>query len=190
MVGKGGETPADCRSAKLVCHKLLELRASAVIDLYDLSLPERHRYVRLFSEAAIDAPKELWKPTTFIFDEVHTFCPENGKGESEARNAVLGFPTKGRKRQFGSIFATQRLAKLSKDARAEFLNRMIGMTFEPDDLKAAAGILGITDTHIFNQRMRTMEPGNFFAFGRALCLENTLVNIAACEMWDKQLEDE
>src|SRR5947209_2102103 len=31
LVGKGGETPADPRSAKLVAHKLLELQASAVI---------------------------------------------------------------------------------------------------------------------------------------------------------------
>lgn len=181
LVGKGGETPTDCRSAKLVMHKLLELRASAVIDLYDLSIAERHRYVKLISEAAIDAPKELWRPTTFIFDEVHVFCPENGKGESEAKNAVLGFPTKGRKRQFGSIFATQRLAKLSKDARAEFLNRMIGMTFEPDDLKAAAGILGVTDAADFNKMMRTMQPGNFFSFGRAICLEQTLVKVGPVE---------
>lgn len=44
LVGKGGETPADPRSAALVAHKLLELRASAVCDLYELK-PRRHRRV-------------------------------------------------------------------------------------------------------------------------------------------------
>ena len=57
LVGKDGETPADCRSAQLVMRKLLELRASAVIDLYEMSPAERHRYVRLLSEAAINTPK-------------------------------------------------------------------------------------------------------------------------------------
>ncbi len=184
LVGKGGETPADCRSAKLVMHKILELRASAVFDLYEMSVDERHRYVNLISRAAIDAPKNLWRPTTFVFDEVHEFCPESGKGESEARAAVLSFPTKGRKRRFGSIFATQRLAKLAKDARAEFQNRMMGQTFEPDDLKAAAGILGISgkdETADFFRSMRTMDSGNFFAFGRAICLEQTLVKVGSVE---------
>src|SRR5277367_3907716 len=34
LVGEGGETPADIRSAALVATKLLELGASAVCDLY------------------------------------------------------------------------------------------------------------------------------------------------------------
>lgn len=180
LVGKGGEAATDCRSAKLLIHKLLELRASAVIDLSEMELPERHRYVRLLAEAAINSPKQFWQPTIFVFDEVHTFAPANGKGESEAKNAVIAFPTRGRKRQFISIFATQRLHKLDMDARAEFLNRMIGMTFEPDDLKAAAGILGVSgkeETKEFNHRMRTMEAGIFYAFGRAISLETIQVKI-------------
>ena len=112
------------------------------------------------------------------------YCPEHGKGESEAAAAVLAFPTRGRKRQFLSIFATQRLAKLRKDARAEFLNRMIGMTFEPDDLKVVAGILGISgrdEIPAFNHQMRTMEPGNFYAFGRSICLTPTLIKVGDVE---------
>lgn len=184
LVGKGGDTPADCRSAGLVMRKILELRASAVIDLYELQRHERHRYIKLFCEAAMEAPKEHWRPTTFIFDEVHEFCPENGKGESEAKNAVLAFPTKGRKRQFGSIFATQRLAKLSKDARAEFQNRMIGQMFEPDDIQTAAGILGLGRAEVadFSQMMRTTPSGNFYAFGRAISLlPNTQVRVGPVE---------
>lgn len=60
LVGKGGETPADCRSAKLVMHKLLELRASAIFDLSEMPLHLRHEFVKLISEAAIDSPKQLW----------------------------------------------------------------------------------------------------------------------------------
>lgn len=184
LVGKGGDTPADFRAAKLLMHRLLELRASAVFDLSELSIPERHHYVKLISEAAINSPKELWRPTAFTFDEVHDFCPENGKGNSEAKNAVLGFPTKGRKRGFLSIFATQRVHKLALDARAEMMNRMIGQTFEPDDIKVAASILGIdrgADMDEFKKTLRTMEPGMFYTFGRAVSTEHLLVKVGPVE---------
>src|SRR2546426_5996341 len=35
LVGQGGDVPADLRSARLLAEKLLELRASAVCDLYE-----------------------------------------------------------------------------------------------------------------------------------------------------------
>lgn len=180
LIGPGGEAPADCRSAKLTILKILELRASAVFDLSEMPRFEKHRFIKLLAEAAIDSPKHLWRDTTFIFDEAHDVCPENGKGQSEARAAVLGFPTKGRKRHFGCIFATQRLAKLAMDARAEMLNRAVGMMFEPDDIAAAAGILGVVDKserRQFAQNMRTMPEGQFYCFGRAISRETILAKI-------------
>jgi hypothetical protein len=65
LVGKGGETPADIRSAPLVAHKLLELKASAVCDLFELKSKDRHRWVRLFLEALIDAPKSPSRRATW-----------------------------------------------------------------------------------------------------------------------------
>lgn len=181
LIGPGGEAPADCRSAKLTMHKMLELRTSAIFDLSELEPHEKHIYVKIISEAAINSPKEFWRDTLFIFDEAQLFCPENGKGHSEARAAVLGFPTRGRKRGFGCIFATQRLAKLAFDARAEMLNRIIGMMFEPEDVKAAAAILGVKADQEFSRNMRTMPVGNFYGFGRAICLEPQLFQAGPVE---------
>jgi hypothetical protein len=183
LVGKGGETPADPRSAKLVAHKLLELRASAVIDLYEMNPSERHLYVKLFSEAMIDAPKHLWRPTIIIIDEVHTFAPEKGSGESIASDAVTAFPTRGRKRQFCAVFATQRLGKLRKDASAELLNRLVGPTFEDVDLKRAADLLSIPgdEKREFDAKMRVLDPGNFYAIGRAICRERTLFKVGGVQ---------
>jgi hypothetical protein len=183
LVGKGGETPADTRSAGLVAHKLLELRASAVCDLYEMKPGDRHRWVRLFLESVIDAPKSLWRPTVFIVDEAHVFCPEKGFGESEASEAMVGLPTRGRKRRFCTIFATQRLGKLRKDASAELLNRLVGPTFEDVDLKRAAELLSIRseDRRDFDKQMRVLEPGYFFALGRAITKERLLVRIGAVE---------
>src|SRR6185437_14779569 len=46
LVGPEGETPAAVRTAKLLATRLLELGASAIIDLYELPPHQRHEYVR------------------------------------------------------------------------------------------------------------------------------------------------
>jgi hypothetical protein len=171
LVGKGGETPADCRSAALVAHKLLELRASAVCDLYEMKAHERHRWVRLFLEALIDAPKNLWHPTVIIVDEAHSFNPEKGAGESEASDAMIGLATRGRKRGYAAVYATQRLGKLRKDTAAELLNVLVGQTFIDIDRKRAADALGISHgpaEKAFFDNVKTMKPGSFYALGRAI----------------------
>jgi uncharacterized protein DUF87 len=179
LVGKGGETPADARSAALVAHKLLELRASAVCDLYELKPHERHHWVKLFLEGLINAPKNLWRPTVIILDEAHVFCPEGKAGESEASGSVVDLATRGRKRRFCVVMATQRLGKLRKDATAELLNRLVGPTFEDVDLERAADLLSVAaaDKRDFFTQMRMLPPGNFFALGRAICLYRTLLQV-------------
>lgn len=179
LVGKGGETPADTRSAQLVAHRLLELRASAVCDIYELKPQTRHAWVRLFLEAMVDAPKSLWRPTVVIVDEAHTLCPEKGQGESEAFGAMQDIVTRGRKRGFVPIFATQRLAKLSKNVSAEMLNRLVGQTFEDVDQERAADLLSIprSEREEFFREMKVIEPGNFWALGRAIAKDRILVKV-------------
>jgi ribosomal protein L29 len=179
LVGKGGETPADTRSAALVAHKLLELRASAVCDLYEVKPSERHRWVRLFLEALVDAPKRLWHPTVVVVDEAHLFCPEKGTGESEALEAMVDLATRGRKRGLCPVFATQRLGKLRKDAAAELLNVLVGSTFIDVDRERAAEVLGIAraDKPAFFDAIRLLESGHFWALGRAIATERVLIKI-------------
>jgi len=179
LVGKGGETPADPRSAALVAHKLLELKASAVCDLYEMKPFARHEFVRNFLDALIDAPKNLWHPVIIIVDEAHVFCPEKGAGESVASDAMIGLATRGRKRGFACIFATQRLGKLRKDAAAELLNLMVGGTFIDIDRKRAADALGFygAATHKFFDEIKLMARGYFYALGPALALDRVLVHV-------------
>lgn len=179
MVGKGGDTPADCRSAAVLAHKLLELRASAICDLYEMKASERHRWVRLFLEALVDSPKHLWHPVVVIIDEFHLFAPEKGAGESEAAEAVISLATRGRKRGLCLVGATQRIGKLRKDVAAELLNVLVGMTFMDIDRKRAAETLGIPKEELrdFFAQVKTMDEGNFFALGRAISKERLLVKI-------------
>jgi hypothetical protein len=165
LAGKGGDIPAEPRSAAMLAHKLLELGVSAIIDLYELRAQERKAFVRLFLDAMVDAPKDLWHPVMVVLDEAHVFAPE--KDVSEASSAVKDLATRGRKRGYCAVLATQRISKLAKDAAAECNNKLIGRSSIDIDMKRAAYELGFT-THEQLLSLRSLKPGEFFAFGPAL----------------------
>lgn len=156
---------ATPRTAGLLARRLLETRASAIIDIYDLKAHERTRFVRLFLEALINAPKKLYGTALVVIDEAHVFCPQTGQAESAG--AVIDLATRGRKRGFCAVLATQRLSKLHKDAAAETLNKLIGRTGLDVDMKRAADELGFAGKDAALS-LRRLKPGEFFAFGPAL----------------------
>lgn len=172
--GKGGDVAVESRSAAKLAEKLLELKASTIIDLYELPPQERKHFVRLFCEAMVNSPKELWHDTLIIIDEAHVFAPE--KGESEAMGAVIDLATRGRKRGYCVVLATQRLPKLAKDAAAECNNKLIGRASQDIDRKRAAEELGFT-TRDEIISLRDLEPGEFFTFGPAISREVIKIKI-------------
>ncbi len=174
LAGKGGDVPAEPRSAALLARKLLELNVSAIIDLYELDHYSRKLFVKNFLEAMIDAPKELWHQCIIVVDEAHVFCPE--KGQSEASNAVIELTTRGRKRGFCAVLATQRLSKLNKDAAAECNNKLIGRTGLDVDMKRASEELGFTTKEQYLS-LRALEAGEFFVFGTAISTEVKKIKI-------------
>lgn len=170
LAGKGGETAADPRTAALLAGRLLELHASAVLDIYEMKPDSRHEFVMNFLDAMVDAPKALWHPVVVLLDEAHVFCPEKGQGESMAAESVINMASRGRKRGFALVAATQRLGKLSKNCSAELMNVLIGGTFQDIDRKRAAETLGIygKDVHPFFDQVKMLKPGMFFGLGPAI----------------------
>lgn len=174
IVGGNGEVPADVKSAGKLAHKLVELRTSAAINLYDLGHAKRPAYVKAFLDALIDVPKRYWQQTVIVIDEAHQFCPQDGSAES--CEAVIKLQDLGRKRSFCGILATQRLSKLDKDAAAECKNKFIGWT-DPIDQKRAADTLGIpTAERIAFSRFK---DGEWWAFGPALGLRDVVKFVSA-----------
>lgn len=169
LVGKEGDIAADPSSAATLCRRLVELEASAIIDLYELRLSERRRFVRLFLEELINLPRELWHPLLVVLDEAHLYCPERGTGEAESTSAVIDLCTLGRKRGFCAVLATQRISKLHKDAAAELLNVLIGRTGLDVDMRRAGDVLGFDKEQ--RQGLRDLGAGSFYAFGPALSRE-------------------
>jgi len=165
LVGKNGDIPASPKTAEVLARKLLELKVSAIIDLYELQAHERIRFVKLFLDAMINAPKELWHPVLIVIDEAHVFCPE--KDQAESAGSVKDIMTRGRKRGYCGILTTQRISKLAKDAAAECNNKLIGRSGLDIDMKRAAEELGFT-TQEERHSLRNLPPGVFYAFGPAI----------------------
>jgi hypothetical protein len=161
---QGGDTVADPRFAQLLAERLLELKVSAILDIYELKAHERIAFVRRFLEALVDAPKALWHPALVVVDECHVYCPQ--VGDAESAGAVKDLATRGRKRGFCAVLATQRLSKLHKDAVAECNNKLIGRTSLDVDMKRAADELGFTSKEQTYQ-LRGLRAGEFYAFGPA-----------------------
>lgn len=165
LVGEQGELSADVRSAALLARKLVELGASAVIDLFDLKDAQRHEFVKQFFDALVNLPRKLWHPMFVLIDEAHLFCPEKGQGDSIAKSAALDLMTLGRKRGICGIPATQRLSKFDKNA-AEVNNVFIGRTWLDVDQARAGKALGLSAKDAL--MLRDFTPREFCAFGPAL----------------------
>lgn len=193
LAGEGGDTPTDVRSARLLAERLLELRVSAVCDLYESfrrNPRQRQAWVRAFLEGIMDAPKKFWRPLVVIVDEAHLFAPEvlpKAANQTEreiisgCKDAMVALATAGRKRGFCSIWATQRLAKLDKDASAELLNRFIGHTVEDVDVDRAVELMSVSkgERAEFKKTLKDLDPGNFFGFGRAFSKDRILFKVGS-----------
>lgn len=164
ILGKGGDVDLVPQHAATYARKFLELRRDVIVDLYELDPQARKAFVRDFLQAMVDAPRELWHEVLVILDEAHEFAPERSPAVSS--NAVIAMASKGRKRGFALLMASQRLSKLSKDAAAECQNKLVGLANLPDDRKRGAEELGLTGKDEV-LTLRDMEQGEFYACGPA-----------------------
>lgn len=171
LAGKDADVPATPENAALLCRHLMQANASTIFDLSDLSLTERRQFMREFLTELLALPRELWRPLLLAIDEAHQFAPEGGDVESS--EAVTNLCVLGRKRGFCPVVAVQRLSRLNKNVAAELANKMIGRTNLDVDMARAGAELG------FDAKMRgtlkTLNPGEFYVYGPAICNEVTLI---------------
>lgn len=153
----------DSRHAPLLAKKLMETNANAIIDLYEINPFERIKYVKIFVDALVNLPKSLWHPCLVIIDEIHTFAPESSKGRSESLESVASLASRGRKRGYALIGATQKLSKFHKDVAAELNTKFTGRCVLDIDQKRAAAELGMSDY----RSLRNLDH-EFWAFGPAI----------------------
>lgn len=170
IVGKGGDTPATIKTAPILARRILETGISAVCDVFELNPPQRSAWVAAFLGALDTAPKETWRDLIVIVDEAHMFAPEKGTRDTACLDAVMALATRGRKRGFCAVLATQRLGKLNKDVAAELQNVLIGRTVLDTDRDRSAEALGIgrAGRAEFDKAIKRLGSGRFYALGRAV----------------------
>lgn len=176
LIGGDGDIPISLKIAAILPKKIMQLGASFIIDMSELKKHERILFVKRFLNALMDMPKKYWKALLVVVDECHIFCPEKGKAESAA--SVIDLMTRGRKRGYAGILATQRLSKLSKDAAAEANNKLIGRTGLDVDMKRAGEELGFS-SKADTLSLRSMAPGEFYAFGPAISNYVTKIKVGS-----------
>lgn len=166
LAGPGGDCPAEPRHAGLLARRLLELSASAIVDLHEMRPADRPRFVRGFCEALVAAPRSLWHDALVVIEECHLVAPQGGR-EAESTNAVIDLATRGRKRGFALVAVTQRISDLHKSVVAQCGNRLIGLTTLDADVKRAAYELGFEGRDQARQ-LAELKRGHFFGFGPAI----------------------
>lgn len=169
VAGQGGDVPLSVESAGQLAAAIMKEGASIVCDISEMSMDDRHEWVRNFIAGLVGLPQDLWHKTLVFIDEAHLFAPERGQGESPALGAICDLVSRGRKRGLCPVLATQRLGKLNKNVAAELLNLIIGSTIIDVDRERALGAMAVSrkDKDAFFAHLRSFKPGEFFALGPA-----------------------
>jgi hypothetical protein len=142
--------------------ELLRLGVSAVFDLSELRFDEQQSAVVKIAGEMMKLSRSDWKPFLLAVDEAQRLAPEGQTTPS--MTALSDVASRGRKRGFGLVIATQRLSALDKNITTQLLNRFIGLCLEDVEIARAAKYIGKQNAG----ELISLEPGDFFALGSAL----------------------
>jgi DNA-binding transcriptional ArsR family regulator len=163
----------------VLARKMLEWRRSAIFDLSGLDVEDQHRWMRLFLDSLMSAPRELWSPIACLVDEAHLWAPEKGEGVSDALNAMKNLCSRGRKRGIFVVLATQRLSKLANNCASEMQNYLVGRVTLTNDQERAAKTLGVStrkqERAAFYHDIKILRDHNFYGQGIAISPDRTLL---------------
>lgn len=183
--GEGGDIPATVEGAAGLALGALTHGFSLIVQLNDLDEidpldPNRNpraEFVANFLSALIRAPRDLWHPCLVVVDEVQLFAPSEGKTPASA--AVKQLTSRGRKRGFTAVLASQRISKISADVRGDINNWLLGRTGQTLDRNIMADQLGFTPAE--GRAKLRVEARSFWGFGPAIAAEPILFRVADVE---------
>lgn len=172
LIGKSSQEltvdiEVNMRYIKTLVDRILTSGANAIVDLYELPMKDKRDFVKEFCEALIDARKILWHPVLIIIDEIQMFAPEKGYSEATSSQAIVDLATRGRKRGFALIGATQNLTAVDKEVVRQLKNKMIGSCTLDIDMKRACELLGFERKRMY-EFARLGDNFEFYVAGPAI----------------------
>ena len=154
---------------------LVPAGTNLILDLSDYGEEERDAICAAAVNDLMALKRQAGRHLLVVCDEVQTLAPQSGNsGNSLA--ALTDLALRGRKRGFGLVISTGRLALVNKTLLAMCSNRLFGLTTLGNDLKRAAEELGFNARE--RSKLKTLNPGEFFAFGPAISQEVVKVKSA------------
>lgn len=132
--GEHANAPLAVESAEALAAWLTEKPRSAVIDLSELLIGDRHRFVERFTDALYRANRV---PLHLVIDEADEFAPQNPLPETRRMlHHVDRIVRRGRIRGFRVMMITQRPAVLHKNVLTQ-VNTLVALRLTaPQDRKA------------------------------------------------------
>lgn len=132
--GTHGDVPITAQSGAALARILAEKNLPAIVDLSELLIGDRHRFVTDFAETIY---RENRQPLHLIIDEADEFAPQQPLPESRRMlHHVDRLVRRGRIRGFRVMLITQRPAVLHKNVLTQ-VNMLIAMRLTaPQDRKA------------------------------------------------------
>ena len=168
LASSEGDLDITAETTGAPVRALVKAGANIVLDLSEFTLGERDAVCAAAIQTLMALPRNEWRHLLVVVDEAHTLAPE-GVGQSASLTALVDLATRGRKRGFGLVAVTQRIALLNKSLLAMCSNRIVGLTTLGTDMKRAGEELG------FNTRersvLKSLAVGEFFAVGPAISHE-------------------
>ena len=168
ILGIEGDLKVTAETVGSAVKALVPAGANLILDLSDYGEEERDAICAAGVNSLMALKRQAGRHLLVVCDEVQTLAPQSGSsGDSLA--ALTDLALRGRKRGFGLVISTQRLAMVNKNLLAMCSNRLFGLTTLGNDLKRAAEELGFSARE--RSRLKNLAPGEFFAFGPAISQE-------------------
>lgn len=132
--GDHGDMPINEHMGEKLAQMIGTRNMPAVLDLSDMLIGERHRFMTDFAEALFRHNKQ---PLHLIIDEADEFCPQNPLPETRRMlHHIDRIVRRGRIRGFRVMMITQRPATISKNVLTQ-ANTLVALRLtSPQDRKA------------------------------------------------------
>ena len=140
-VGRSANTVLrlDPEKAGALAEYSLKERVPVILSLYKYDPDERFMLLRGYFERLWELEEELKQPYMILLEEAHKYLPESG---STPVTAILNdIFLLGRKNGLGTILATQRSAKISKDTITQSGIYVLHKVTHPVDVSVYQGLI-------------------------------------------------
>lgn len=182
LIGRSTEEQAvdveiNMKYINKLAEEILRTKANVIIDLYELDIADKRRFVKIFIDTMMKVNKSLQHPTFIFIDEIDLVAPESeAKDAKDSLDSISRLSSKGRKRGFALIAATQNIANFNKDVARHLKTSLIGNCTLDIDMDRARKVLGFRRDRMHELRELGEPNFHFFALGQALLINGVKSN--------------